>query len=87
MEKALAKRNLKGDHIDVWQQIWSTGVTISHSKHPEAVNGDKINATFYYVLSQVTSPYHEEGTSKERKAELMNSLFYAEGCYAGYHTL
>ncbi|XP_049847280.1 uncharacterized protein KIAA2013 homolog [Schistocerca gregaria] len=87
MERAVVKPDLKDDHVNVWKQLWSTGVTISQSKHTQAINGDKINATFYYVLSHVASPYHEDGTSKEKKAELMNSLFYAEGCFGGHHTL
>ncbi|CAG2062711.1 unnamed protein product, partial [Timema podura] len=88
MKKALLKvQTLKEDHIKIWQQLWSTGFTISYSKAVDAINGDKINATMFYVLSQVPSPYHDETTPYEKKMELANSLFYAEGCYSGYHTL
>ncbi|XP_068082340.1 uncharacterized protein KIAA2013 homolog [Anabrus simplex] len=89
MRKALLKsrRHLQEDHVNVWQQLWSTGVFISYSKAANAINGDKINATMYYVLSQVTSPYYEEDTSKDRRTELGKSLVYAEGCYGGHHTL
>lgn len=89
MKRALLKtrQSRLADHINVWQNLWSTGVSISYSKAANAINGDKINATIYYVLSQVTSPYYEEGTTKERKTDLANSLFYAEGCYGGHHTL
>lgn len=73
--------------MNVWSQLWSTGITISYSKAADAINGDKINATMYYILSQVSSPYHEETTTRQKKAELANSLFYAEGCFGGYHTL
>ncbi|XP_069694276.1 uncharacterized protein KIAA2013 homolog isoform X2 [Periplaneta americana] len=90
MRRALAKvnrRNFKEDHMNVWAQLWSTGITISYSKAADAINGDKINATMYYILSQVSSPYHEETTTKQKKTELANSLSYAEGCFGGYHTL
>ncbi|KAK7870411.1 hypothetical protein R5R35_003745 [Gryllus longicercus] len=89
MKRAVLKtrQNRQADHVNVWQNLWSTGVSISQSKAANAINGDKINATIYYVLSHVTSPYYEEGTTKERKNDLANSLFYAEGCYGGHHTL
>jgi hypothetical protein len=90
MRRALSRANkhsFKEDHMNVWSQLWSTGFTISYSKAADAINGDKINATMYYILSQVSSPYHEETTTRQKKAELANSLFYAEGCFGGYHTL
>ncbi|XP_071439153.1 uncharacterized protein KIAA2013 homolog isoform X3 [Hetaerina americana] len=81
------KHMLKESHAAVWNQLWSTGITISYSKAADAINGDKINATMYYVLSQVPAPIYEEVTKESRKPELANILFYAEGCYQGYHTL
>lgn len=90
MRRALTRANrhsFKEDHMNVWSQLWSTGITISYSKAADAINGDRINATMYYILSQVSSPYHEETTTRQKKAELANSLFYAEGCFGGYHTL
>nr|CAD7197437.1 unnamed protein product [Timema douglasi] len=73
MKKALLKiQTLKEDHIKIWQQLWSTGFTISYSKAVDAINGDKINATMFYVLSQVPSPYHDETTPYEKKMELAN---------------
>jgi hypothetical protein len=90
MRMAIKRANrlsFREDHMNVWSQLWSTGITISYSKAADAINGDKINATMYYILSQVSSPYHEETTTKQRKVELTNSLFYAEGCFGGYHTL
>lgn len=46
--------HLKESHANVWQEHWSTGLTIGTSKAKDALNGDKINATMYYVLSQVS---------------------------------
>lgn len=87
MKEALRKHpsELKEQHINVWQQLWSTGIYISLSKATDALNGDQINATMYYVLSSVRSPIHEEATTQTQKSELTNSLSYAEGCYGGYH--
>ena len=47
--------HLKENHAKVWQELWSTGFTIGTSKAKDALNGDKINATMYYVLSQVNT--------------------------------
>lgn len=47
------QNQLKENHANVWQELWSTGLTIGTSKAKDALNGDKINATMYYVLSQV----------------------------------
>ena len=57
-----------------------------------AINGDRINATMYYVLSQVPSPLHltkaaaasDDGAARQ---ELSKQLAYAEGCYGGIPTL
>lgn len=87
MKEALRKHpsELKQQHINVWQQLWSTGIYISFSKAADALNGDQINATMYYVLSNVRSPIHEEATTVAQRSELTSSLSYPEGCYGGYH--
>jgi hypothetical protein len=77
---------LRDSHVAVWQQLWSTGFSISYSKAADAINGDKINATMYYVLSQVRSSLHEHITPQQR-TELEKILLYSEGCFGGYHTL
>lgn len=55
LKKAIGEdqNQLKENHANVWQELWSTGLTIGTSKAKDALNGDKINATMYYVLSQV----------------------------------
>ena len=55
-----------------------------------AINGDRINATMYYVLSQVPSPLHLTKAASDGGAarqELSKQLAYAEGCYGGIPTL
>lgn len=78
-------------HIMVWNSLWSTGLTISTSKAEKALNGDRINATMYAVLSQVRSYEYEDFTNGMQdipsKQEIAKALTYAEGCYDSYHTL
>ncbi|KAH8412348.1 hypothetical protein KR009_001392 [Drosophila setifemur] len=74
------------EHIDVWTDLWATGFTISTSKAENSLNGDRINATMYAVLSQVRSfEFEEMGGSK--RDDIAKALTYAEGCYDSYHTL
>ncbi|EDW02759.1 GH10867 [Drosophila grimshawi] len=81
------------EHINVWTDLWATGFTISTSKADNSLNGDRINATMYAVLSQVRSFEFEEvgavsgsGTAGMRE-DIAKALTYAEGCYDSYHTL
>ncbi|KAL1110352.1 hypothetical protein AAG570_007883, partial [Ranatra chinensis] len=76
---------LKQDHIDVWYKLWNTGLTISVSKATGAINGDKINATIYYVLSNVRSLSSEVNTTHAKKNEVTKQLENVEGCFGGYH--
>ncbi|CAH0382203.1 unnamed protein product [Bemisia tabaci] len=76
---------LKQDHVLVWSQLWSTGFYVSTSKAADAINGDVINATMYYVLSHLRAPLHELTTGAKTKNEVINNLSYAEGCYGGHH--
>ncbi|KAH8263700.1 hypothetical protein KR044_012705 [Drosophila immigrans] len=81
------------EHINVWADIWATGFTISTSKAENSLNGDRINATMYAVLSQVRSFEFEElnaglGTgSVAIREDIAKALTYAEGCFDSYHTL
>lgn len=74
-------------HINAWKDLWNTGFYISPSRAEGALNGGKINATLYYVLSQVRDPLHEVGTSPAEIVEANMVLSYSEGCYGGHHTL
>ena len=54
----------------------------------DAVNGVKVNATIYYVLSQTPTPLHSvHPVDVARRNELQSSLAYLEGCYGGLPTL
>ncbi|XP_022120733.2 uncharacterized protein KIAA2013 homolog [Pieris rapae] len=82
-----AVRILRDNHARVWQGLWDTGFYISDSKADGVINGDRINATIYAILSQVRSFEHENHIKPSTKAEILRSLTYSEGCYSGYSTL
>jgi hypothetical protein len=75
------KSRLYESHLSTWRQLWSMGLSISHSLAADAINGDQINATMYYAMSQ--TPY----IPLQQRAELQRVLLYSEGCYGGLHTL
>lgn len=79
MKKAIARqqRNLREEHVNLWQSYWYTSLRISDSKADGAINGHKINSTMYYVLSQIS-----RSAQDVEKNVAMN-----EGCYRGHHTL
>lgn len=80
-------RRLREDHMKVWQELWSSGFSISHSKAENALNGDLINATIYHVLSQAPAPLYQVSTSEEQRNSILRDIAYAEGCYGGHQTL
>lgn len=79
--------NFRRQHMNVWNNLWATGFKISTSRADNALNGDKINATVYAVLSQVRAYEYEESITPQKKNEIARTLTYAEGCYDSYHTL
>ncbi|XP_036328798.1 uncharacterized protein KIAA2013 homolog [Rhagoletis pomonella] len=77
------------EHVNVWSDLWATGFSISTSKAENSLNGDRINASMYAVLSQTRSYEYEEFVSLKSpsKQEIAKALTYAEGCYDSYYTL
>ena len=84
---ALSWQKLQEAHIEVWKNLWTSGFGISWSYAEDAINGDRINATMYYVLSQSPTPLHSGQTSEGKRSELQGFLSYTEGCYSGIRTL
>lgn len=82
-----AVRKMKDSHARVWQGLWYTGFYISDSKAEGIINGDRINATIYAILSQVRSYEHEEHIKLATKSDILRTLTYSEGCYEGHSTL
>ncbi|XP_014783639.1 uncharacterized protein KIAA2013 homolog isoform X2 [Octopus bimaculoides] len=81
------EKKLRQEHTLVWSKLWESGISISHSKAANALNGHKINATMYYVLSNVLSPMHDFSTSDESRNEVLSILHYPDRCYSGHSTL
>ena len=80
--------NFKKLHMQIWKSLWLTGFEISSSLAEDSINGDRINATIYAVLSQVRSFESEDGISLSQKMEIDKILNNVEGCYdTRYHTL
>ena len=67
---ALSWQKLQESHVAVWKHLWTSGFGISWSYADDAINGDRINATMYYVLSQSPTPLHLGETSEGKRAEL-----------------
>lgn len=80
-------RVLKDNHARVWNGLWETGFYISDSKAEGVINGDRINATIYAILSQVRSYEYEEHIKAATKSDILRTLTYSEGCYEGHSTL
>lgn len=78
-------RQLRASHVEVWQHLFSSGLSISTSKAVGALNGDRINATLYLTLSQVSSNSVESEMSQSERDRLHSQLAYTEGCYGGHH--
>ncbi|KAK4469980.1 hypothetical protein MN116_007477, partial [Schistosoma mekongi] len=45
------ENELRKEHTDAWNFLWTSGITISHSYAPGAVNPKDINTTLYYLAS------------------------------------
>lgn len=81
---ALTSSSLKSQqgHIAAWHKLWNSGLSISHSKAFGALNDDHINATQYYVLSNVVM---NDTDITPLRINTTNYISIAEGCYGGYH--
>lgn len=73
--------NFKKLHMQIWKNLWQTGFEISSSLAEDSINGDRINATIYAVLSQVRSFESEDVILLPRKTEIEKILNNVEGCY------
>ena len=88
----LSPNTLERHHSEMWNSLWSSGFGISHSMAPNVLNGDRINATIYYLLSQRnTFPFDTDlmnfndfaPTVVQSKALLLSP----DRCYTGHTTL
>jgi len=84
---AMTYQKLAENHSDVWRKLWTSGFGISYSYAENAINGERINATIYYVLSHSPTLLDSTHTSAAKRSELYGYLSYTEGCYSGIRTL
>lgn len=83
----IESKMLRREHTNIWTALWSSGFGISYSRAAGALNGDKINMTFYYVMSSVPSPLFELGHERTEVGELERLLYFPDRCYDGHHTM
>ena len=76
----MTRPRLAETHSEMWRGLWTSGFGISHSFADNSVNGGRVNATIYYVLSHSPSLMGS-------KTEVQGLLSYTEGCYSGIRTL
>ncbi|XP_052801040.1 uncharacterized protein KIAA2013 homolog [Mya arenaria] len=78
---------LRSEHVGIWRKLWQSGFSISYSLAADALNGDKINSTIYYVLSNVPAPLHDPKTNPEVALDLKKTLHYPDQCYKEHTSL
>ncbi|XP_035825941.1 uncharacterized protein KIAA2013 homolog isoform X2 [Aplysia californica] len=88
LEKSLQinEKLLRQEHTKVWGMLWFSGFSISHSKASGALNGDRINKTFYHVLSNAPAPLHDVATTAQQRVEVQKVLYFPDRCYGGGHS-
>lgn len=72
-------------YVETLLQLWRSGFSISRSLAADALNGDRINSTLYYLMSSVRAPIHEASGPESRALD--DLLHYPDHCYNGHHTL
>lgn len=80
-------KSLDSEHFDGWSKMHLTGFSVSNSKAPNTLNGDRINATKYILLSSLRAPTIEHGASLETVKPLEALARKSELCYTGHSNL
>lgn len=76
---------LKKEHINAWDNIWTTGFSISNSLATGAINGNQINGTMYYLLTNNQVPLLE--INHLGNSTVAPHSYHTERCYEGFSTL
>ncbi|VDM58244.1 unnamed protein product, partial [Angiostrongylus costaricensis] len=75
------------EHKNAWKKLNMVTFFLSPSKAPNVLNGDKINATRYILLSNTKAPLLENSFPEDKKKALELSLRRNERCYSEHSTL
>jgi hypothetical protein len=84
--QSMSFNKLKKEHIQAWNNLWRTGFGISNSLATGALNGDQLNGTIYYLLSNSRAPLIEQKDLRDSTNEPKLEL-HMERCYEGFSTL
>ena len=68
-------------------KIWKSGFAISYSLASGAINGDQLNASIYYVLTNNRAPLIELTNQNSSTVSDLKLKFETERCYEGFSTL
>lgn len=81
--------NLKKEHEIAWEDIWSTGFGISNSLASGAMNGNQLNGSIYYLLTNNRAPLYEVKHSLTQNSSIVERTlpYSVERCYEGFSTL
>ncbi|CAH8505696.1 unnamed protein product [Schistosoma rodhaini] len=82
------ENELRKEHIDAWNLLWTSGITISYSYAPGAVNAKDINTTLYYIASN-TPDFLSTQLSLNNSAIDEYKIRYRDydQCFRGMYTL
>lgn len=78
---------LDSEHFEGWTKMHLSGFSVSYSKAPNTLNGDRINATKYILLSNLRAPTIEYSATLESVKPLEALARKSELCYTGHSNL
>ncbi|CAH8842349.1 unnamed protein product [Trichobilharzia szidati] len=82
---------LRKEHMDAWNLLWTSGVTISHSYAPGVVNPKAINTTLYYLASNSPNSLLSSTQSSGNNFSAINLYKlrhqHYDQCFRGTYTL
>ncbi|CAI2352199.1 unnamed protein product [Caenorhabditis sp. 36 PRJEB53466] len=80
-------KTLDSEHFEGWSKMHLSGFSVAPSKAPNTLNGDRINATKYILMSNLRAPTIEYGTTIETVKTLETTARKSELCYTGHSNL
>uniref|UniRef100_A0A8R1EDF0 Uncharacterized protein n=1 Tax=Caenorhabditis japonica TaxID=281687 RepID=A0A8R1EDF0_CAEJA len=86
-QSAKNTKNLDLEHYEGWSKMHTASFSVSSSKAPNTLNGDRINATKYILLSNLRAPTIEQGATPESVKALETLARKSELCYTGHSNL